>query len=1049
MGKLTALLLCTLAILYTAAHTSAQANAGAALLLFKSFIVSDPTGALSSWTSSNPCDGSWAHVTCANSQITQLNLNNLALRGIIRPEIGQLSSLQILDLSQNSFYSGVPSSLAQLTSLTTLNLSQNRLTGYLHDAIWSLPRLQLLDLSNNKLSGTLPTTTLGSALTQLRLNNNDFRGAISAGIPAATSLSELLLQQNTLTGLVPEGLSQLTQLNSVDLSNNYFLGPLPRSVQEVPKLASAFAGNEGLCGDVYVSSVTTTGTSLGSACSCQGLFRDSSRSGRCFTYISFFNQGAASAACAAAGGTLASIRNELENQQVWLIGKTNSANLWFGYNYDEVNNAFFWQDGTPIDYFAWNVANGEPYLRNQHCAAMIVTDRAEASWRDLYCEFPASPSYLCEFLPSSNGCPKGSVPIAGNITRGCYQYGKLTANTIDDGRLLCDGYQAKLATVNSQAADEAANETSTVTMSWIGLNDRDKPGTYVWEADPDLPVAYTNWAATEPSGGASNCVALRGDSPLNITDAYGNLVTTVQAGQFIDWNCQQSDQRGIGATLCQLDIENDYQTQFRGCCFSNSSFSSDLGTTQATTTHDNVADLTLDSCNQLCQGSSQFAVQNGNQCICGAFQCSKASPDDLCSANCAGDATQKCGGPTAAAIYAVVGPSSPSTPSPPGSNGGGGSSVGAIIGAIAGVAVVLIAAVLLFVWWRKRKQNAGGKDADYYEAKAPLSPTAPVGGHDFEAGIVNDGSTMIFKYSDLHAATGRFSADNILGWGGFGGVYIANFANGTRLAVKRLELGGQQGEIEFLAEVEALMRVQHPNLVRMHGYCTEHENVLLVLELLAGGNLANRLHRAVQPLDWTQRLRIAVGMARGLQYLHDVAHIVHRDFKPANILLDESLVPKISDFGLAKCLNEHRVSHTTRVVGTAGYTSPEYAELGRVDYSCDVYAYGIVLLELVTGRTPLDMSRPSGEQWTMLWVQRKYDANQVETVLDATLPMLNLEQARSIIEVALRCASRTKEQRPLMRDVLSTIEPLLPKDDPLNQKVEVIVSTSSSSWKQS
>jgi serine/threonine protein kinase len=238
-------------------------------------------------------------------------------------------------------------------------------------------------------------------------------------------------------------------------------------------------------------------------------------------------------------------------------------------------------------------------------------------------------------------------------------------------------------------------------------------------------------------------------------------------------------------------------------------------------------------------------------------------------------------------------------------------------------------------------------------------------------------STRFLAYDELKEATNNFDPSSMLGEGGFGRVFKGVLTDGTAVAIKKLTSGGHQGDKEFLVEVEMLSRLHHRNLVKLIGYYSNRESSqnLLCYELVPNGSLEAWLHGtlgASRPLDWDTRMRIALDAARGLAYLHEDSQpcVIHRDFKASNILLEDDFHAKVSDFGLAKQAPEGCTNYlSTRVMGTFGYVAPEYAMTGHLLVKSDVYSYGVVLLELLTGRRPVDMSQPSGQENLVTWVR--------------------------------------------------------------------------------
>ncbi|XP_050230910.1 putative proline-rich receptor-like protein kinase PERK6 [Mercurialis annua] len=216
-----------------------------------------------------------------------------------------------------------------------------------------------------------------------------------------------------------------------------------------------------------------------------------------------------------------------------------------------------------------------------------------------------------------------------------------------------------------------------------------------------------------------------------------------------------------------------------------------------------------------------------------------------------------------------------------------------------------------------------------------------------------------FSYDELASATGNFTQANLLGQGGFGYVHKGVLPNGKEIAVKSLKAGSGQGDREFQAEVEIISRVHHRHLVSLVGYCIAGGQRLLVYEFLPNSTLEFHLYGKGRPtMDWPTRIKIALGSAKGLAYLHEDCHprIIHRDIKAANILLDLDFEAKVADFGLAKLSTDNNTHVSTRVMGTFGYLAPEYASSGKLTDKSDVFSFGVMLLELITGRRPIDLN---------------------------------------------------------------------------------------------
>ncbi|KAF7833906.1 putative serine/threonine-protein kinase PBL7 [Senna tora] len=302
--------------------------------------------------------------------------------------------------------------------------------------------------------------------------------------------------------------------------------------------------------------------------------------------------------------------------------------------------------------------------------------------------------------------------------------------------------------------------------------------------------------------------------------------------------------------------------------------------------------------------------------------------------------------------------------------------------------------------------------------------------------VVAEKGIQVFTFKQLHSATGGFSKSNVVGHGGFGFVYRGVLNDGRKVAIKFMDQAGKQGEEEFRVEVELLSRLRSPHLLALLGYCSDNNHKLLVYEFMANGGLQEHLYPVsnsnVIPmkLDWETRLRIALEAAKGLEYLHEHVSppVIHRDFKSSNILLDKKFHAKVSDFGLAKLGSDKAGGHvSTRVLGTQGYVAPEYALTGHLTTKSDVYSYGVVLLELLTGRVPVDMKRPPGEGVLVSWaLPLLTDREKVVKIMDPALEgQYSMKEVVQVAAIAAMCVQPEADYRPLMADVVQSLVPLV------------------------
>ncbi|XP_058071838.1 probable LRR receptor-like serine/threonine-protein kinase At1g56140 isoform X6 [Magnolia sinica] len=282
-----------------------------------------------------------------------------------------------------------------------------------------------------------------------------------------------------------------------------------------------------------------------------------------------------------------------------------------------------------------------------------------------------------------------------------------------------------------------------------------------------------------------------------------------------------------------------------------------------------------------------------------------------------------------------------------------------------------------------------------------------------------------FSYRELKTATKDFSPANKLGQGGFGPVFKGILLDGRIVAVKQLSVTSRQGKSQFLAEIATISAVQQRNLVKLYGCCIKGANRLLVYEYLENKSLDQALFgESNLHLDWHTRFEICLGTARGLAYLHEESRprIVHRDVKASNILLDANLNPKISDFGLAK-LYDDKMSHiSTRVAGTVGYIAPEYAMRGHLTEKADIFGFGVVALEIVSGRpNPCENVYPEN-MYLVEWAWHLHENNRALELVDPTLSNFDAEEAARMIGIGLLCIQASPSLRPPMSQVMAMLQ---------------------------
>ncbi|CAN4089632.1 unnamed protein product [Withania somnifera] len=318
--------------------------------------------------------------------------------------------------------------------------------------------------------------------------------------------------------------------------------------------------------------------------------------------------------------------------------------------------------------------------------------------------------------------------------------------------------------------------------------------------------------------------------------------------------------------------------------------------------------------------------------------------------------------------------------------------------------------------------------------------------HSGESHMVEAGNLLI-SVQVLRNVTKNFCPENELGRGGFGVVYKGELDDGTQIAVKRMEAGIVTNKAldEFRSEIAVLSKVRHRHLVSLLGYSVEGSERILVYEYMPQGALSRHLFHwknfKLEPLSWKKRLNIALDVARGMEYLHTLAHqsFIHRDLKSSNILLGDDFRAKVSDFGLVKLAPDNEKSVVTRLAGTFGYLAPEYAVTGKITTKADVFSFGVVLMELLTGMMALDEDRPEESRYLVAWFWNvKSSKEKLIAAVDPALDMKDeiTESISTLAELAGHCTAREPCQRPDMGHVVNVLSPLVEKWKPLEDDPE-------------
>ncbi|XP_059063466.1 probable L-type lectin-domain containing receptor kinase S.5 [Cryptomeria japonica] len=355
---------------------------------------------------------------------------------------------------------------------------------------------------------------------------------------------------------------------------------------------------------------------------------------------------------------------------------------------------------------------------------------------------------------------------------------------------------------------------------------------------------------------------------------------------------------------------------------------------------------------------------------------------------------------------------------PVGTGTPGGFGTGVKIGVLAGSITVGLVVVGLLVWWFVVRKKRAASTLGYFSGELAVIQNAP----------------HRYPYRQLAAATNNFSEAELLGTGGFGSVYRGNLGGGGNepaalVAVKKISAGSKQGAKEFISEITTIGRLRHRNLVQLHGWCHERDELLLVYDYMPNGSLNKFLfdRTGATPLNWARRHRILCGLASALLYLHEgwEQRVVHRDVKPSNVMLDGEFNARLGDFGLARFIENDDATPdvTTRLAGTPGYMAPECSYTGKATAESDVFSFGIVLLEVATGRRVLERKSPLAEGNLVDWVWGLYSQDSVLECVDPKLDGsdYDAEEIRRVLILGLACSHPDPQLRPSMRRAIQVL----------------------------
>ncbi|XVE89217.1 hypothetical protein DITRI_Ditri19aG0132600 [Diplodiscus trichospermus] len=1027
-------------------HAACNQNDRYSLLAFHSNITA-PSSSPLNWSSSTDCCF-WEGVGCVASddddRVSQLWISSRGLTGHLSPSILNLSLLTHLNLSHNRLTGSLPAGFfSSLNQLQFLDLSYNSLNGELPLDFFSednnnLSPIQTVDLSSNHLSGTIQSDSFIQAarnLTIFNVSNNSLTGQVPSSICLNNSLNLLDLSYNKLNGEIPPGLGKCSKLQTFRAGYNNLSGTLPSDIYSVTTLQQLSLPLNHLSGPIPDAILQLTHLTI------LELFYNELEGPipRDIGQLSKLER------------LLLHINNFTGSLPPSLMNCTNLVTLTLGGNHLEGDLSTF-NFSTLLRLNTLDLGNNSftgTLPSSLYSCKSLTAIRLSSN----QIEGQISPAILAlrslSFLSiSTNKLTNFTEAIRilmgfENLTTLILSKNFMNEALPDDGNLVGEGgfhnlqilalggcnftgqvptWLAKLK--NLEVLDLSQNRITGLIPSWLGglqnlfyidLSDNLISG--------EFPMELTSlWAlATQESTDVDRTYLELPVyvAPNNATNQqlYNQLSSLPPAIYLRNNNLSGNIPEAIGQLkfLHVLDLSrNDFSgsipdqisnlTNLEILDLSDNQLSSQIPAS--------LRGLHFLSSFNVAYNDLQGPVPSGGQFDTFTISSFEGNPG-LC-----GSIVQRICSNAPGITHSTSTPKRLNTKL----------IIGLVLGICFGTGLVI---TVLALWILSKRRIIPGGDTDKIELHTFSSNSYPgvPPETDKDASLVmlfpnKSNEVKDLTIFELLKATDNFNQENIIGCGGFGLVYKAILADGTKLAVKKLSGDFGLMEREFKAEVEALSTAQHENLVVLQGYCVHEGFRLLIYSYMENGSLDYWLHEKTDGpshLDWQTRLKIARGASNGLAYMHQICepHIVHRDIKSSNILLDDKFEAHVADFGLSRLILPYHTHVTTELVGTLGYIPPEYGQAWVATFRGDVYSFGVVMLELLTGKRPVDMSRPKASRELVAWVQKMRSEGKQDEVFDPLLKGKGSdEEMLQVLDVACLCTNQNPFKRPTIKEVV-------------------------------